>query len=271
MARFKVGQTVYYGRGDKEKQLVVAKVHKNPLLPIHQYSFEAPNDGWACGEQSLRAKSDDADLRLKDCFVDDHDVLVPTRINTIASAKRHPIFMDRLEGGLDVGGSFSDSDIFFRPNLKMVRWLKEHANGRLIIDVGCGQGHLVNMLKREGARAMGIEPNFDKTEWLKWRMLSGGDIDVNEILEGRVEDTFNKKLIESLGKDQVMLVFARPCHTDFVQVGIRNMPEGMEALYITVPENLSEYNDLGRFKSQATKLDHEGESEDSEVVYSIIR
>jgi 16S rRNA A1518/A1519 N6-dimethyltransferase RsmA/KsgA/DIM1 with predicted DNA glycosylase/AP lyase activity len=92
----------------------------------------------------------------------------------------------------------------------MVRWLKEHANGRLIIDVGCGQGHLVNMLKREGARAMGIEPNFDKTEWLKWRMLSGGDIDVNEILEGRVEDTFNKKLIESLGKDQVMLVSELP-------------------------------------------------------------
>lgn len=139
MSRFKVGQTVYYGRGEKMKTLVVAKVHKNPLIPVRQYTFEAPNDGWGCGEQSLRDTPDGRDLRLGECFVDDDKVEVPTRINTIASAKRHPIFMDRLEGGLDVGNTFSDSDIFFRPNIKMVRWLKEHANGRLIIDVGCGQ------------------------------------------------------------------------------------------------------------------------------------
>jgi hypothetical protein len=272
-ARFKVGQTVFSGRGDKEKKMVVARVIKNPLIPIHQYTFEAPHNGFACGEQSIRAKSDNPDLKLGDCFVDDGSE-VPTMINTIASAKRHPIMMDRLEGGLDVGDLFSDSDIFFRPDLKLCEWLKDHANGRLIMDVGCGQGHLVNMLKRVGARAMGIEPNLNKREWLKWRMMSTHPddyFDVNEVLSYRIEDTFIKKLIENLGKDQVMLVFARPCHSEFVSNGIRNMPDGMEALYITVPENLTKYNDLGRFKKNAVLLKHEGISEDNEVIYSIKR
>jgi hypothetical protein len=271
MARFKVGQTVYSGRGDKEKAMIVARVHKNPLIPIHQYSFEAPNDGFACGEQSIRAKSDNPDLKLRDCFVDDGSE-VPIAINTIASATRKSIMMDRLEGGMDVGKLFEDSDIFFRPDLKMVRWLKERANGRLILDIGSGQGHLVTMLKREGARAMGFEPNINKQEWIKWRYThryNGEYIDVNEVMEYRIQDTFTKRFIESLGKDQVMLIFARPCHSDFVEVGIRNMPEGMEAIYITVPENLDLYNDLGRFKKDAVLLEHEGVSEDNEVVYSI--
>lgn len=273
MARFKVGQTVYSGRGDKEKAMIVARVIKNPLIPIHQYTFEAPNDGFASGEQSIRAKSDNPDLKLRDCFVDDGSE-VPTVINTIASATRKSIMMDRLEGGMDVGTLFDDSDIFFRPNPKMVRWLKERANGRLILDIGSGQGHLVTMLKREGARAMGFEPNINKQEWIKWRYThryKGEDIDVNEVMEYRIQDTFTKRFIESLGKDQVMLVFARPCHSDFVEVGIRNMPEGMEALYITVPENLDLYNDLGRFEDGAELLVHDGASEDSEVVYSVIR
>ena len=268
-SRFKKGQTVFMD----ERELVIKKVHKNPLIPIYQYSFEAPNDGFACGEQSLRAKSTDRDLTLSECFVDDGSE-VPTVFNTIASARRHPIMMDRLEGGMDVGELFADSDIFFRPDLKMVRWLKERANGRMIIDVGSGQGHLVTMLKREGARAMGFEPNINKEEWIKWRMLDThhtDSIDVNEIMTYRIQDTFAKKLIESLGKDQVMLVFARPCHSDFVEVSIRNMPEGMEAIYITVPENLDLYNDLGRFEDGAELLEHDGMSEDSEVVYSIIR
>lgn len=270
-AKFKVGQTVYSGRGDKMQTLVIAKVHKNPLIPIHQYSFEAPNDGWACGEQSLRATPDGRDLKMGECFVDGHDDEVRTRINTLASAKRHPIFMDRLEGGLDVGGLFDDSDVFFRPDITFVKWLIKYANGRIIVDVGSGQGHLVTMIKRFGGHAFGLEPNIDHAEWIKWRSMQGGDLDVNEILPYRIQDPLSQKLIENLGKDRAMLVFARPCHSDFVEVGIRNMPEGMEALYITIPENLLEYSDLGRFEKDAFLINHEGQSEDDEVVYSVIR
>jgi len=56
------------GRDEHEMELVVAKVINNPMLPIYQYSFEAPHNGFACGEQSIREKQDDPDLTLRECF-----------------------------------------------------------------------------------------------------------------------------------------------------------------------------------------------------------
>ena len=68
MSRFKKGQVVWSGRDEHERELTVARVINNPLIPIRQYTFEAPNDGFACGEQSLRENQDDEDLKLRDCF-----------------------------------------------------------------------------------------------------------------------------------------------------------------------------------------------------------
>lgn len=267
MSRFKKGQTVYMGRGDKMRELVVARVIDNPMLPIYQYSFEAPHDGFACGEQSIRATVDGRDLEISECYKEDEDDFEnenATRINTIASAKRNPIMMDDIEARL-----FGKANIFFRPNLEFCEWLRDYANGRVIIDVGSGQGHLVRMLDMVGAKAMGIEPNFNHREWMKWRMQhDGGNINVNEILEGTVQQY--KGIIKGLGT-KVLLVFARPCHSNFVEEGIYNLSEGAEALYITVPENLTRYNDLGAFKDRATLVNHRGTSEDEEVVYSVIR
>lgn len=267
MSRFKKGQTVYMDRGDKMKKMTVAKVIDNPLIPVYQYSFEAPYNGFACGEQSIRATADGRDLDLSECFkneVEEVKAISATRINTISSATRHPIMMDEVAGSL-----FKEANIFFRPNLEFCEWLKDYAKGRVIIDVGSGQGHLVRMLNMVGARAMGIEPNIDKTAWIKWRFQSdGGNINVNEILQGTVQHY--KGIIKGLGT-KVLLVFARPCHSSFVEEGIYNLTEGAEALYITVPQNLSRYNDLGVFKDRATLVEHRGTSEDEEVVYSVIR
>jgi len=70
MSRFKVGQTVYMGRDKTLITLIVKRVIKNPLLPIRQYGFEAPNDGFICGEQSIRKSINGKDLRVRDCFID---------------------------------------------------------------------------------------------------------------------------------------------------------------------------------------------------------
>lgn len=265
MARFKVGQTVYSGRGDKLREMVVARVHKNPLLPIHQYTFEPPYDGFACGEQSIRGHKYGEDLEMKDCFVEDRTAVA---INTIMSAKRNTARMEQF----GVERIFDDCNLFFRPDLIFCEWLRDYANGRVIIDVGSGQGHLVRMLKMVKAKAIGIEPNFNKKEWIKWRMTHDGHsmnmFDVNEILEGTIQQ--HKNFIKGLGTG-AMLVFARPCHSDFVETGIYNMPEGMEALYISLPENFEFHNDLGVFQKQAVLLEYKGESEDDEVVYSVIR
>lgn len=66
-SRFKVGQTVYSGRGDKLETLVIKKVYQNPLIPVRQYSFE-PLGNVLYGEQSLREDIDGRDLKMGECF-----------------------------------------------------------------------------------------------------------------------------------------------------------------------------------------------------------
>ena len=142
---FKKGDTVYSGRGTDMVEMIVEKRHDNPLIPIYQYSFEAPNDGFACGEQRIRATPHGKAKNMSQCpkegegdYGEQMDTSIKTHFNSIASGMRHPIMMDRLEGGMEVGGIFDDCDVFFRPDLKVVEWLKDHANGRLLVDVGCG-------------------------------------------------------------------------------------------------------------------------------------
>ncbi len=266
MARFKVGQTVYMGRGDKMRKMVVAKVIDNPLIPIYQYSFEAPHNGFACGEQSIRKTEHGKDLTLRECFKKNADKENASRVNTITSALRETIDF----GGFGVANTFSNCDLRFKPDLKLTQWLVNYANGRLMIDVGSGQGHLVRMLKMKSAKAIGIEPNLDHEWWVRWRMTrDGANTDVNEILAQTIQDT--KKLIQDIGKDRGMLIFARPKARDFVEVGIENMPEGMEALFITTENEFKAFNYLGKFKDKAVLLSHEGNSEDDEVIYRIVR
>ena len=163
-----------------------------------------------------------------------------------------------------------NAPIFFKPDLEFVEWLVNYAGDRLIIDVGCGQGHLLNMIKICKGRVMGLEPNFNYESYVEYNMMRNNpSFNPNEVLPYTIERAEN--LINSLGAEKAMLVFARPCHSNFVENGIENMPVGMEALYITLPENIDLYHDLGRFDSIKKKINHHGTSEEKEVVYSIIK
>lgn len=262
-ARYKKGQTVW----EDNKEVVIKGVHLHRLLPIYQYTFEAPNDGYAVGEQSLRDSKYSKKLTLSECMGDTN--IQSTIFNTISSAKRHPIMFDRTEQG-DISEIMgSEGDTFFRPDIKLIKWLIKYAGDRLIIDVGSGQGHLVNQIKRFKGKAIGIEPNFDYYNWLKFRKLDDGIPDINEILPYTIQQ--KAKFIQGMPSDKVLIVFARPCHTRFVEEGIDILPVGMESLYITLPENLNLYDDLGGYKQRARKIEHEGISEDNEVIYSIIK
>ncbi len=273
MTRFEVGQTVYMGRGEKMREMVVAKRHDNPMIPVYQYSFEAPNDGFACGEQSIRETIDGPDLKMSDCWKeksDRYESMIRTQINTIASGMRHVIDGSGV-GAQDHFQSLFGCSVFFKPDLKFANWLKQYANGRMIIDVGSGQGHLVNMLKRTGAKAIGLEPEFDQEEFFKWRLQRNNieDIDINEILPWTVERAEN--LINDLGKDKCILIFARPDDYSYVVNGLQAMPKGMEALYIDTEEMFGFNDYLKYFKEKAVLKEHIGVSEDNEKVYSIIR
>lgn len=157
--------------------------------------------------------------------------------------------------------------LFFRPNHEMIKWIKEYANGRLVIDVGCGSGRLVESLHWEGCKVMGIEPFGDVSNF--------SEISMSAIKHNKGMVHFLPKKIEECGKffqgmgDKIILLFARPCHSDFVSNTLDMKDSNTEALYITVPKNLEKYDDLGIHKERATKVNPKGFSADMEVFYSI--
>lgn len=236
------------GRGESLKEMVVARVIKHPLVPVYQYSFEAPNDGFACGEQSIRATKDGRDLTMSEVIQKDE---APSTINTIASAKRRVI--DFEEFGLAV--PFSDAQVSFKPSLSFCDWTRRYADGRVIFHIWSGQGNFVSMLKMKGARAIGIEPDFDKSTWIKWRTSHDGRIpDINEILEGDVDRY--KSLFLPGG---VLAIFTNPKRN--VEWALQFIPKEVEVLVIskTTPS------------LPATIIPHEGVSEGDEQVYKLIR
>lgn len=262
MARFKKGQTVWYGRGKFEKELIIERVHKNPLLPIHQYTFEAPNNGWACGEQSLRDTQDGRDLTLRECMVDDKEM--EFRVNTLANAMRN--IVGERESGLRLSNisMFDSIRVDFRPNIEMCNWLKEYANGRLIFHIDSGQGHLVRMLRQfSNARAVGIEPNINKSKMLELRAVHRGlgDTDINEILEGNLSDYVN--LIKKAG-DKALVLFTRPKDNDNLILAISEFFGKSEIILIDTKTDID-----SKWPRIWKKLEHRGCSEDDEIVYSL--
>ena len=260
MARFQEGQTVYMGRGEHLRELVVARVIDNHMLPIFQYSFEAPNDGFACGEQSIRATKNGRDLKISECFKPE-DNEVEFRINTLASATRKLIEEDSGDIRFPRMKAFDSTRVNFKPSLSMCEWFKEYANGRLIIHVDSGQGHFVRMLKMAKQKAIGIEPLINKEVWLKWRMDRDGarwDGDVNEILTRPFEDNLN--LIKGM-KDNVILVFTRPKSPENLRLAIQEFYGKCEILLVDKEVD---------FDTEMWKvLEHKGVSEDNEKVYSL--
>lgn len=163
--------------------------------------------------------------------------------------------------------------LFFKPNTKFIKWLIKHANGRTIIDAGAGEKFQLSqqLLENGCTKVVAVDPVINYNEYMKWRMLSmssGSDIRVSfHVIVSEIQK-WNDLYCQGQG-DKMLLVFARPCHSDFVEEALALKGDDVEALYITVPENLEKYNDLGEFRKRATLLEHEGSSADNEVVYSI--
>lgn len=253
------------------------------IFGMYQYYLSKTKGGefcFACGEFSIDYAVDNSkNNHEEDVSNPDLSFLSPTQpdetsehsatvMNTTAAIMRQTI--DGSESGIPENiARMVGSSLFFKPDMKFVKWLIKYADGRQIIDVGAGQGHLVRMIKMFGGKAIGLEPNFDQRRYIEQGKIKwGNDFDINEMLPWTIERV--KGFINGLGS-KALLIFARPCHSDFVVNGIRNMPNDMEALYITKPENVVKYNDLGEYFEKRKFIKHDGVSEDNEIVYSILK
>lgn len=115
---------------------------------------------------------------------------------------------------------------FFEPTPTFLDWLAGYARGRIVVDVGCGDGHLVRQLHKRSVKCMGIDPRY-RFERVP-RDLSSC------ILPMEGERCTLLKTTPNL-----LVLFCRPCHSDFVSRTIYILHPTDEVLYISKPCNVS--------------------------------
>lgn len=162
--------------------------------------------------------------------------------------------------------SLLGGNVFFKPNTEMAKWLIKYAGDRIIVDIGCGPKFpLLQQLASNGfTKSCGIDPHLDQTEMMKYRIQHDMDMGFH-LLPGegqRWADMYQDG-------EKMLLLFCRPCHSDFVEACLKLKGPNVEALYITIPDNIKKYNDLGIFDERKVLVEHKGTSADKEVVYSI--
>lgn len=259
VSEFHKGETVYK---DGQVYGVVSKATFQPLTRVFMYEFK--DKGFACSALGLSSTKNGKGYRLGEIMQ------VNRSLDTIMDDMFHSFNKNgqgSLNGAYDITGTHHALE-FFQPDGEFVKWIHEYAANRMIIDVGCGGGRLVGYLKDYcNAKVCGVDPFFDISALQKYNMSRiMRNLDMVHFFDKKIEDMGS--LFQGSG-DKVLLLFARPCHSNFVENTLKMKDVTTEALYITKPENVENYNDLGKFDNKKILVPHKGFSVENEVVYSI--
>lgn len=164
-------------------------------------------------------------------------------------------------------------NVFFKPNSEFIKWLvSEIGEDDLFVDVGCGSGKLTEALFHHGAGGMGVDLYADDVNWrlIKMKGIEKG-MNIHLVQYDSTDPNgMVAKMSESKHK-KTTFIFARPCHSTFVEKTIDVLASGSRVLYITLPENLAKCDDLGKYNDLKNLLQHKGTSVDNEIVYEIIK
>jgi hypothetical protein len=118
---------------------------------------------------------------------------------------------------------------FFNPTEEFVEWLVKEINGRVVIEIGSGKGELLNALHEKGVKIIGLDP-YVNPDGLKRNVLA-------KTLSVLAEDFDFIKFKKNL-KTGVVVIVARPCHSDFVKDTLSNLPCDINMIYIGFSKNL---------------------------------
>ena len=114
---------------------------------------------------------------------------------------------------------------FFEPTDAYLDWLKKYADGRPVVELGCGDGYLTFRMREIGIKAMGIDP-FNEAEYLDCTSFM-------PIGASQCGIVINHACL---------LIAARPDHSGWVTNVPFQMHQHAELLYIGLPRNVD--NDL---------------------------
>ena len=239
------------------EKVKIQSSHFNAMTRIFMYSFYDKNI--CVGEIHLKKNKTSKRLRISDCMWDE-------------GTKRRELIEEGFIGNKISMEGIREYDrlpstIFFRPDKTFIEWIVEYANGRIIVDIGCGSCRVTEKLKDAGARIIGVDPftSMSNIAAMNMKRLRQGQ-DIINVLPMRIEEC--KDLIQN-NSQEILMLFARPCHSDFVENALDMKNSNTEALYITVPVNFDKYDDLGEFRDRANLVSHKGISADNETVWSI--
>ena len=192
----------------------------------------------------------------------------PSAAHLFPDAKLEAILLDMIPNATARFQSELGVSSFFRPNTAFIKWLVKYAAGRVIVDIGSGNGNVLNAIKHDGGygRIVGIEPMWDNM--FDIHMCKGNIENKLQILANKVEDPFIQRFMKGLG-DGVLYICCRPSHSGFVADALRQKDSNSEFLYITKPDVLEEFDDLREFADLAVPIEFEGSGRDGEKVWSI--
>lgn len=108
---------------------------------------------------------------------------------------------------------------FFEPSDEYLDWFEGFVQKKLVVDVGCGEGHVVAALQARGVACIGIDlfPSQEGTN------IITGDA---------------TKILPSLSSKMMLPVFFRPCHGQFIQNVVSAAHEVSPWLYVGLRKNV---------------------------------
>jgi hypothetical protein len=119
---------------------------------------------------------------------------------------------------------------FFNPTDEFVDKLVQVIDGRMVIEIGCGEGDLLQALMKRNVKCIGIDPFVDISKMeseLRAKIL-------------RFDQQTAFKMLFDLEKADTKMVFivARPCHSMFAQEYLNMFGDNSEFIYIGFAKNL---------------------------------
>lgn len=120
---------------------------------------------------------------------------------------------------------------FFNPNDEFMDALVDLIGGRLVVEIGCGNGEVLDELIKRKIPCIGIDPYVDRNS-LPLHLNA-------KILPFHTEEgtKFVSKLIRE-GLREIVVLVVRPCHSNFVQDYLSSLGEKTEMIYVGLLHNL---------------------------------